>query len=120
MSPYRWQSPDTGFGFGSYFTKTVKILVGINVVLFILIHLAPRFAWLRLFGLVPNSVFAKLRIWQLATYMFLHVGLGHLVVNMLMLCFFAPAIERAWGARQFLFYYFRLVSRYSYLPMLCT
>ncbi|MCQ9208215.1 MAG: rhomboid family intramembrane serine protease, partial [Omnitrophica bacterium] len=40
------------------------------------------------------------------SYMFLHVGLWHLVMNMLMLWFFGPAIESAWGKRQFLFYYF--------------
>jgi membrane associated rhomboid family serine protease len=87
-------------------TKTVKILIIINVGLFILMHLTPNFAWLGFFGLVPSFVFARLRIWQLATYMFLHAGLWHLVVNMLMLWFFAPAIERHWGRREFLFYYF--------------
>ena len=87
-------------------SRTVKLLIIINVVLFILIHLLPKAPWLALFGLIPSYVFAKFRLWQLATYMFLHVGLWHLVVNMLMLWFFAPAIERSWGKKQFLFYYF--------------
>ena len=87
-------------------TRTVKTLIIINVGVFILIHLTPNFAWLNLFGLVPSFVFGKFRIWQLATYMFLHAGLWHLVLNMLMLWFFAPAIERHWGRREFLFYYF--------------
>jgi membrane associated rhomboid family serine protease len=104
MNPYRWHSPYTGFG--SSLTKTVKTLIIINVVLFILIHLAPKFEWLTLFGLVPRYVFGRLRIWQLATYMFLHLGLWHLVINMLMLGFFGPAIESAWGKGEFLFYYF--------------
>jgi len=38
--------------------------------------------------------------------MFLHAGLWHLVVNMLMLWFFAPALENAWGRNRFLSYYF--------------
>ena len=71
-----------------------------------MIHLTPKFDWLGLFGLVPRYVFARFRLWQLATYMFLHAGLWHLVVNMLMLWFFGPAVESAWGKRQFLFYYF--------------
>ena len=87
-------------------TRTVKKLIIINVVLFVLIHLLPKFPWLTLFGLVPRDVFAGFRLWQLTTYMFLHAGLGHLVINMLMLWFFAPAIESAWGRKQFLFYYF--------------
>ena len=87
-------------------TRTVKTLIIINVGVFILIHLTPNFAWLNFFGLVPSFVFGKFRIWQLATYMFLHAGLWHLVLNMLMLWFFAPAIERHWGRREFLFYYF--------------
>jgi len=86
-------------------TRAVKTLIIINVGLFILMHLTPDFAWVSLFGLVPGLVFAKLRIWQLASYMFLHAGLWHLAVNMLMLWFFAPALERHWGRRDFLFYY---------------
>ena len=104
MNPYRWQNPYSGFS--RYSARTVKALIVINVALFILIHLFARVPWLSLFGLVPQYVFAKFRLWQLASYMFLHVGLWHLVVNMLMLWFFAPAIERNWGKREFLFYYF--------------
>lgn len=106
MNPYRGYSPYTHISFGSYMTSTVKILLIINVALFILIHLFAGFPWLSIFALVPSFVFAKLRIWQLATYMFLHLGLWHLVVNMLMLWFFGPAIESAWGRREFLRYYF--------------
>jgi membrane associated rhomboid family serine protease len=87
-------------------TKTVKMLIIINVAVFVLIQLFPGFAWFTLFGLVPRYVFGQFRIWQLLTYMFLHAGLFHLLVNMLMLWFFAPAVERAWGRRQFLYYYF--------------
>ncbi len=107
MNPYPgYYSGYTSSGFGPYLTKTVKTLIIINVVLFIVVHFFPKFPWLSLFGLVPGYVFAKFRIWQLVSYMFLHLGLWHLVVNMLMLWFFGPAIESAWGRKQFLFYYF--------------
>lgn len=87
-------------------TRTVKILIISNVAVFVLIQLSPGFAWFTLFGLVPRQVFGQFKIWQLLTYMFLHAGLFHLLVNMLMLWFFAPAIESAWGRKQFLYYYF--------------
>ncbi len=106
MNPYSWQSSYSAFNPHPYLTKTVKILIVINVVFFILIHRLPRVPWLSLFAIVPRYVFVRFRLWQLVTYMFLHVGLWHLVVNMLMLWFFAPAIEARWGRRQFLFYYF--------------
>lgn len=44
--------------------------------------------------------------WQLVTYGFLHGGLGHLFFNMLALYMFGLPIERVWGTRRFLIYYF--------------
>jgi hypothetical protein len=37
--------------------------------------------------------------------MFLHAGLMHLLVNMLILFFFGPPLEAKWGGREFLTYY---------------
>jgi membrane associated rhomboid family serine protease len=45
-------------------------------------------------------------IWQLATYMFLHYDLWHLLFNMFALWMFGSSIEEAWGPREFLKYYF--------------
>lgn len=59
-----------------------------------------------MFGLAPRYVFSKFMVWQLVTYLFVHAGLFHLLINMLMLWFFAPAIEQAWGRKKFLIYYF--------------
>lgn len=44
-------------------------------------------------------------IYQLFTYMFMHAGIEHIFFNMLMLWMFGCAVERAWGARMFVFYY---------------
>lgn len=87
-------------------TGTVRALIIVNVGVFVLIHIFPQFEWLWRFSLVPKLVSSRLMLWQFVTYMFLHVGLWHLVVNMLMLWFFGPAIEEYWGRRQFIFYYF--------------
>lgn len=86
-------------------SKTVKNLIIINVFVFLLANVWSEFPT-GLFAMVPSLVFSKLMIWQLVTYMFVHLDLWHLVVNMLMLWFFGPAIEAAWGRRQFLTYYF--------------
>lgn len=90
--------------FGIHLTKTVKILIIINIIIFLLVHFFP--IWLTFLGMVPEAVISKFRLWQLVTYMFVHIGLWHLVINMLMLAFFAPSIEAIWGRKQFLLYYF--------------
>ena len=48
----------------------------------------------------------ELRVWQLASYMFLHVGLFHILFNMLALWMFGSELERIWGPRYFLKFYF--------------
>ncbi|MBR1631766.1 MAG: rhomboid family intramembrane serine protease [Paludibacteraceae bacterium] len=48
----------------------------------------------------------KFNIFQLVSYMFLHGSLEHLFCNMLAVFMFGVVIERAWGTRKFLFFYF--------------
>jgi len=50
-------------------------------------------------------------IWQLATYLFLHGGITHLLFNMLALWMFGSPLESDWGTRAFLKYYFILRHR---------
>ncbi len=45
------------------------------------------------------------RPWGVFTYMFVHGGLMHLAVNMLVLFFFGPPLESRWGPSEFLRYY---------------
>ncbi|HDN85611.1 MAG: rhomboid family intramembrane serine protease [Candidatus Omnitrophota bacterium] len=86
--------------------KVVPLLIGINVGVFLIIHIIPNLPWVSLLGLVPSLVLSKFMLWQFFTYMFVHVGVMHLAINMLMLWFFAPTVESAWGRKRFLFYYF--------------
>jgi len=58
------------------------------------------------FGLIPYAVLHKFAVWQLVTYMFLHGGLMHVGFNMFALWMFGSQIERAWGTKEFLRYYF--------------
>jgi len=56
-------------------------------------------------GLVPYAVVHGY-IWQLGTYIFLHAGIWHLLINLLVLWMFGKDLELTWGARRFYFYFF--------------
>ena len=58
-----------------------------------------------LFGL-NGALLLKGCFWQPLTYMFLHGGWGHLILNLLVLYFFGKALERLLGSRRFLSIYF--------------
>ena len=57
------------------------------------------------FGLVSRSVLSGY-VWQPVTYLFLHGGLLHLILNLLSLWMFGVDLERRWGRTAFLRYYF--------------
>jgi membrane associated rhomboid family serine protease len=44
--------------------------------------------------------------WQLLTYAFLHGGFNHVFFNMFALWMFGLPLERAWGSRRFILFYF--------------
>jgi membrane associated rhomboid family serine protease len=46
------------------------------------------------------------QLWQLVSYAFLHGNMTHLFFNMLALFMFGSDIERVWGSRRYLTYYF--------------
>jgi membrane associated rhomboid family serine protease len=45
------------------------------------------------------------RPWTLVTYSFVHLGVMHLVGNLLTLFFFGPPLEERWGSREFIKFY---------------
>lgn len=55
------------------------------------------------FALVPSLVVQ--RPWTIATYMFLHASVPHLLFNMLGLFFFGPRLEERFGSQVFLRFY---------------
>jgi membrane associated rhomboid family serine protease len=57
-------------------------------------------------GLNPDFVTHKFMIWQFASYMFLHGGILHILINMFMLYMFGNELERLWGTGRFIRYYF--------------
>jgi membrane associated rhomboid family serine protease len=85
-------------------TPAIKVLVAANVAAFLLALAVPAVT-LRM-GLRPADVVGSLALWQPATYMFLHSGVFHLLFNMLALWMFGVELERMWGSRFFVKFYF--------------
>lgn len=92
------------FGPAGPISTALKALIGANVAMFVMTQLFPGLV--PQLGLVPTYVMRNLWIWQLATYMFLHGGLFHILFNMLALWMFGAELERVWGTRYFLKFYF--------------
>ena len=100
----RSSSPSSlSFGPGPISTA-LKTIIGINVVMFLATTFVPALQ-IQL-GLVPMWVLRDMRAWQLVTYMFIHAGLFHIIFNMLALWMFGTELERIWGTRFFLKFYF--------------
>jgi len=85
-------------------TPAVRILIVINIALFLLSRVLP-YDMTELLGLYL-PVNEKYAVWQYFTGMFLHHGLMHLALNMAALFFFGCAVERAFGSKRFLMLYF--------------
>jgi membrane associated rhomboid family serine protease len=102
----RYSSPyASSFSFGpGPLSSTMKALIGANVAVFLLVTIAPSLELL--LGLVPSSVVRGFQVWRLATYMFVHAGIFHLLFNMLVLWMIGSELERMWGMRYFLKFYF--------------
>jgi len=100
--PYSYGS-SLSFGPGPL-SPAIKALIGANVIAFVAQLIFPSLT--RSFGLLPSAALGQLHIWQVATYMFLHAGVLHLLFNMLALWMFGTELERIWGTRQFLRFYF--------------
>ncbi len=85
-------------------TQAVQILVIANIVMFVATMAAGPLLidWL---GLSPQDVLTKGRVWQLATYLFLHADVFHILFNMLAVWMFGVDLERRWGTRAFVNYY---------------
>jgi membrane associated rhomboid family serine protease len=94
----------SSFSFGpGPMSTALKALIGANVLMFVAQLLFPIVT--DLLGLHPAWVLRYLWVWQLATYMFLHGGIFHILFNMLALWMFGTELERIWGTRYFLKFY---------------
>lgn len=82
----------------------VFILIGINVVLFLINYfLMPSLTYY--LSMIPLYVRYNHAYWQFFTYMFMHSGITHILFNMLALLMFGRVVEEAIGSKEFLLYY---------------
>ncbi len=79
-------------------------LILINAIVYFLCNFMPNL----LYYLSLNVVYVirYKAFWQFFTYMFVHAGIRHLLLNMLGLFFFGFGLERAIGSKEFLLFYF--------------
>lgn len=109
-------APRVRFDWRGFITPAVKYLVltcaGVYLAQNLLVLIAGQNGpavdfWINShLGLVPHGVIPGLRLWQPVTYLFLHAGILHLLVNMLMLWMFGRELELVWGKKRFTNYFF--------------
>jgi membrane associated rhomboid family serine protease len=86
-----------------------QALIFANVAVYLLESMAGMalFEWFALWP--PRSGLSQapdFQLWQLVTYSFLHANTGHIFFNMFALYMFGADIERLFGSRYFVAYYF--------------
>lgn len=82
---------------------TTNIII-INVLVMIMIVLNEQFMIEHFALFYPASPF--FRPWQFITHMFMHGGFWHIFFNMYTLWIFGSVLERTWGWKKFLVFYF--------------
>lgn len=82
----------------------VKNLIITNVLIYLITMLTGNFMYENFALFFFESPLFK--PYQLVTHMFMHAGFTHILFNMYTLFIFGCVLERVWGSRKFLFYYF--------------
>ena len=98
---------NNGYGGGCFMSNVptaVKNIIIINVVLMLATMFKESMMVTRFALWFPASPYFEW--WQPVTYMFMHGGFFHLFFNMYTLFFFGSVLERVWGPKKFLIFYF--------------
>ena len=91
-------------GFLSNIPTAVKNIIIINIMIMIMTSLNEEFMVEKFALFYPTSPF--FHWWQPVTHMFMHGGFWHLFFNMYTLYIFGSVLERIWGTKKFLVFYF--------------
>ena len=91
-------------GLFSSVPAAVRNIIFINALVMVMTMLNQEFMYEHFALFYPTSPF--FHWWQPLTHMFMHGGFWHLFFNMYTLYIFGSILERVWGARKFLIFYF--------------
>ena len=105
MSYYYYDNNGGGRGgFLSNMPTAVKNIIIINVLIFLMTEVNRGFMYENFALFYPTSPF--FHWWQPLTHMFMHGGFWHIFFNMYTLYIFGSVLERVWGTKKFLIFYF--------------
>lgn len=102
----RYVNQSSSFGGPSarfHVTHWVRILLIANALVFLVGLAVGRGLIIDLFAFSPGRLAD--RPWGMLTYMFVHGGLWHLLMNLLFVFFFGPPLEERWGSDMFIKFY---------------
>ena len=91
-------------GFLSDLPPATKNIIIINAFFLIMMYLKPEMMTEKFALFYPASRF--FHFWQYISYMFMHGGFMHFFFNMWSLYMFGRVLERVWGTKKFLIFYF--------------
>ena len=103
MSYFSYENNGRGGFFGSI-PPAIKNVMIINVLVMVMITLKENWMITNFALFYPSSPFFK--PWQIVTHMFMHGGFWHIFFNMYTLFIFGTVLERIWGTKKFLIFYF--------------
>lgn len=101
MSYYSYENRG---GFMSRVPVAVKNIIIINILVMVMTYLNETLMVEKFALFYPTSPF--FHWWQPVTHMFMHGGFWHILFNMYTLYIFGSALERVWGPKKFLIFYF--------------
>ena len=99
-----YYSYDNRGGILSGIPTAIKHIIIINVLMMLLTLMRENFMYETFALFYPTSPF--FHWWQPVTHMFMHGGFWHLFFNMYTLFIFGGVLERVWGTKKFLVFYF--------------
>lgn len=103
MSFYQYNGTERR-GFMSNVPTAVKNIIIINILVMIMTKLNANFMYEYFALFYPTSPF--FHWWQPLTHLFMHGGFAHIFFNMYAVYMFGSVLERQWGTKKFLLFYF--------------
>jgi membrane associated rhomboid family serine protease len=115
----QFQTDPAGSGF-SFLPDAIKHLLVINGLVFVALNTPSIGSLVYYYGALFPIGSGNFMPWQILSYSFLHAGFGHIFFNMFALFVFGQSLERLWGTKKFVFYYFVTAAGGAILHMIIS